>query len=74
MKTPRAGTTWRYDPVLLDRTDPPAGRPKPGELLKVVRLPGAPPPGTMGMCHTLFVDTGEFAGLVCVNSLRRAKA
>jgi hypothetical protein len=68
----RAGTTYRFDPVLIDRTDPPwgvkDGRLGKGDLVKVVKLPGCPPPNSMGMAH-IEVD-GKFAGLVCTNSLQ----
>ena len=67
----RANSVYQYDPVLLDLMDPPYGRPEKGDLLKVVNLPGCPKAGTMGMCHVNFAETGEFAGLVCVNSLKK---
>jgi hypothetical protein len=63
----RAGRKYIYDPVLLDLVD---GRTalKKGDVVTVVKLHGCPPPNTMGHCH---VDKdGEFAGLVCCNSLR----
>lgn len=69
----RHGTKAYYDPVLLDRADPPygveAGILAEGDQVKVVKLPGCPPPGTMNMCH--IEKDGKFAGLVCVNSLVR---
>lgn len=70
----RAGGVYRYEPVLLDRIDPPAGNPQPGDLLKVVKLPGCPRPNTMGHCHVQFADSGEFVGLVHTNSLVSRKA
>jgi hypothetical protein len=69
MKRVRANTTYVYDPVLLDRSNPPVGNPERGDLVKVKALPGCPKPGTMGMCHVVFADDESFAGLVCVNSL-----
>lgn len=65
----RTNSTYTYRPVMLDISDPPYGRPEPGDKLKVVKLPGCPSAGTMGMCHVNFADSGNFAGLVCVNSL-----
>jgi len=58
---------YRFDPVLLDRFD---GRTslQPGDVVKVVNLPGCPKAGTMGHCHVA-TPQGEFIGLVCCNSL-----
>ena len=64
----RVGTEYRYQPVGWDIVDPPVGRLRPGEIVRVVKLPGCPPPGTMGHCHVARED-GTFAGLVHVNSL-----
>lgn len=65
----KVGNCYCYDPVLYDIADPPPGRPKKGDILCVVRLPHAPPPGTMGMVHV--VDrSGKLMGLVFQNSLR----
>ena len=71
VKRVRVNSVYEYLPVLMDRCDPPAGRPQPGDLLRVVNLPGCPKAGTMGMCHVNFARTGEFAGLVCCNSLQK---
>ena len=67
----RANATYRYNPVPFDRVDPPYGNPEKGDLLKVVKLHGCPPPNTMGMCHVNFAKSGEFAGLVFTNSLEK---
>ena len=68
----RAGTTYRFDPVGIDRYDPPhgvkEGRLGKGDLVKVIKLHGCPPPNSMGMAH--IEKDGKFAGLVCTNSLR----
>ena len=63
----RANALYRYDPVLLDQID---GRTslQPGDVVKVVNLPGCPKAGTMGHCHVA-TPQGEFIGLVCCNSL-----
>jgi hypothetical protein len=72
----RAGGWYIYQPVLLDQTDPPygvkAGLIRPGAPVKVVKLPGCPLPNTMGHAH-IENQAGEFAGLVCTNSLQPRK-
>ena len=62
-------SVYTYRPVMLDVTDPPYGAPRPGDKLKVVKLPGCPSANVMGMCHVNFIESGKFAGLVCTNSL-----
>lgn len=63
----RAGQVFVFVPVLLDRTHPSPAL-TPGDVVRVVKLRGCPPPGTMGHCHVERMD-GSFGGLVCVNSL-----
>jgi hypothetical protein len=67
----RAGSSYRYNPVLMDVCDPPYGVKseglKKGDVVKVVNLHGCPPANTMGHCHIEL--NGRFAGLVCTNSL-----
>jgi hypothetical protein len=69
----RTGSTYIYDPVPLDQINPPYGVEidvlKPGDRVTVVHLPGCPPPNTMGFAH-IETEAGEFAGLVCTNSLQ----
>ncbi len=69
--TPRrrvvAGRTYRYNAVGLDRWDARTNL-QPGELVRVVNLPGCPRANTMGHCHVYRLD-GTFAGLVLCNSL-----
>lgn len=72
MNGKRRGVTYRFDPVLIDRTDPPVNV-RPGDLVRIKDQHGCPPAGTMGMCHVVHADTGEFAGLVCLNSLQPVK-
>lgn len=60
------GRSYTYDPVFFDRMSPPFGA-EPGDVVKVVNLPGCPKAGVMGMCH--ISKDGEFAGMVCTNSL-----
>lgn len=67
----RTNSTYYYNPCMMDVIDPPYGNPEPGDLLKVVKLPGCPSANVMGHCHVNFADTGEFAGLVNTNSLTK---
>jgi hypothetical protein len=67
----RANSTYFYDPVMMDQLDPPHGNPLRGVQLTVKNLHGCPPAGTMGMCHVHFAESGEFAGLVSINSLTK---
>jgi len=64
----RTGGIYTFDPVGWDRFDPKTDL-KPGERVKVLRLPGCPPPNTMGHCHVARKSTGKFAGLVSTASL-----
>jgi hypothetical protein len=68
----RAGSVYVYNPVPLDRINPPhgvqAGILKPGDRVRVVNLPGCPRANTMGHAHIQTIG-GVFAGLVCTNSL-----
>lgn len=67
----RVNSKYRFVPVLIDRCNPPYDV-QPGDIVRVVNLPGCPKAGTMGHCHVQHLD-GRFAGLVCVNSLERIK-
>ena len=59
------GRTCRYHPAGMDsaRTDL-----QPGEIARVVNLPGCPRANAMGHCHVKRLD-GTFAGPVLWNSL-----
>jgi hypothetical protein len=46
---------------------------EPGTLVVKTSLPGCPKSGVMGHTHIARADDGSFAGLVLVNSLKRAK-
>ena len=65
----KAGNCYRFEPVLLDVIDSrtPA---QPGDIVRVVNLPGCPKANTMRHAHIENPDTGEFLGLVHVNSLQ----
>ncbi len=69
-----AGAKYRFNPVPIDRINPPhgvaSGLIETGSLVKVVNLPGCPKANTMGHCY-IETMAGGFAGLVCTNSLER---
>jgi hypothetical protein len=65
-KRVRVGKSYTFKPVLLDITNKPFNV-NPGDIVTVVNLPGCPKANTMGMCHVK--KDGEFAGMVCTNSL-----
>jgi len=71
----RTNSTYIFRPVLIDQTNPPHGVEvgilHAGDKVQVVRLPGCPPPNTMGHAHISIAETGEFAGLVATNSLSK---
>jgi hypothetical protein len=69
-KRVHVGTSYVFEPVLIDRTMPPYNV-QPGDVVTVVNLHGCPPAGTMGHCHVMKGE--EFGGLVCVNSLQPVK-
>ena len=58
---------YEYQPVPMDYLDPKTNL-NPGDIVQVKKLPGCPPPNTMGHAHVYF--KGRFAGLVHVNSLK----
>lgn len=65
-KKVKVGKSYKYEPVMFDLLNPPFGA-GPGDIVQVVNLPGCPKANTMGMCH--INKDGEFAGMVCTNSL-----
>ena len=64
----RVGSKYKFEPVLFDRINPPAGNIKAGDVVKVVNLHGAPKANTMGMCYVNDL-AGNFGGMVMTNSL-----
>ncbi|MHB8618437.1 MAG: hypothetical protein ACYDAG_02520 [Chloroflexota bacterium] len=65
-----AGREYTFDPVMMDRIDPPKGAHiDPGTRVRVVNPHGCPKANAMRMCY---IETlaGEFVGLVMTNSLR----
>jgi hypothetical protein len=69
----RVNSLYIFQPVPLDKCQPPVGvtqgNLKPGQVVKVVNLPGAPKANTMGQCYISDPKTGDFLGMVCTNSL-----
>ena len=63
----RVNKEYRFEPVPFDVLNPPFGA-APGDVVRVVNLPGCPRANTMGMCHV--EKDGKFAGMVCTNSLK----
>jgi hypothetical protein len=61
-----AGRSYICYPNLLDRIE---GRTQlvPGDIVRVVNLPGCPKANTMGHAHV--AQDGQFIGMVHVNSL-----
>lgn len=64
-------TRFVFQPVGLDLFDPKAHSPKPGTVVVKVQPAGCPRNGTMGFTYVEDADTGEFYGLVLLNSLTR---
>ena len=72
MKSPKVGAIRKYVPVLFDMLQGNTADIPAGTVVKVVQPFGCPKNGTMGMCYVDNANTGEFIGLVCVNSLQPA--
>jgi hypothetical protein len=64
----KAGRRYRFEPVVLDLIHNKAPGLKPGDIVEVVNLPGAPKCNTMGQCHV--ERDGQFMGMVACNSLK----
>ncbi len=62
-------TVFRFEPVGMDVFDRRAHTPARGTLVVKTSPAGCPPNGTMGHCFVADAETGEFIGLVLVNSL-----
>jgi hypothetical protein len=65
----RTGAVYTFHPASYDRLMPEHYDAREGQRVRVVRLPGAPPPNTMGHAHIADAATGAFLGLVCTASL-----
>ena len=65
--------TFIYKPVGLDRIeDRHAGRLETGQKVVLTQPYGCPRNGTMGHCYIADAATGDFIGLVLINSLEAA--
>lgn len=70
----RKAPKFVFQPVGLDVFDRKPHQPQPGTVVVKTQPPGTPPNGTMGHCFVEDAETGEFYGLVLVNSLQRAQS
>lgn len=66
-----AKAQYVFEPVGFDLFDPKAHQPKAGTLVVKVQPFGCPKNGTMGFTYVEDAVTGEFYGLVLLNSLTR---
>lgn len=75
MSKVRNGSVGYYRPVGWDRLNPPfgvlEGKLEVGQKIKAVNRPGCPKCGVMDHCHIVDHRTGEFLGLIHVNSFLR---
>jgi hypothetical protein len=69
----RAATVYTFQPVGVDIWDRRANQPEPGQLVVKTQPYGCPRNGTMGHCFVADAASGEFLGLVLINSLQRVK-
>jgi hypothetical protein len=65
-------TTYTFRPVGWDVFDAKPNHPAPGTRVVKTQPAGCPKNGTMGHCFIADADTGEFYGLVLVNSLEKS--
>jgi len=67
----RKGSTYVFHPGGWDMLLSSACDATPGQCVRVVQLPGSPPPNTMGHCHIVDAETGTFLGMCDTRSLTR---
>jgi len=66
----RVGGLYQYDPNAWDKLRPCQGNQlQPGDIVKVINLPGAPKANTMGQCYVANPETGKFICMVSTGSL-----
>lgn len=71
----RVDHLYRYQPCGWDTFHPCAGNNlNPGDVVRVVNLPGAPKAGVMGHCYVASPETGKFICMVATGSLTPVKA
>jgi len=68
-KRVRTGSYYCFIPAGYDRVYTQHYQARSGDLVQVVRLPGAPAPNTMGQCHIASALDGEALGMVDTRSL-----
>lgn len=71
-KQPVKRVIYVFNPVGLDLFDRKPHQPAPGTRVVKCQPVGCPKNGTMGFCYVEDALTGQFYGLVLVNSLERA--
>lgn len=64
-----AGKVYRFVPSPIDQMFTQHYQAVSDQLVRVVKLPGAPPPNTMGSAHIEDAKSGEFLGIVATDSL-----
>jgi hypothetical protein len=69
MKKVRLHVAYTFQPAGWDLFMPEHYSATPGQRVRVVQLPSAPRPNTMGHAHIPDATTGEFLGLVSTASL-----
>ncbi len=73
MKRIRVNKIYKFAPTGWDLVQPFwKDRVNPGDLVRVINLPGAPKAGTMGQCHIACPDTGDFLCMISTASLQAA--
>lgn len=73
MKTAAAKkkTVFVFEPVGLDRWDSRPHQPAPGTRVVKMQPYGCPRNGTMGFTYVEDAETGQFYGLVLLNSIKK---
>jgi hypothetical protein len=74
MPKTKAVTTFVFEPVGWDLFAPTQLAPPAGTLVVKTQPSGCPKNGTMGHTYVADAKTGDFLGLVLLNSLRTATA
>ena len=70
----RVNAKYRYNPIAWDVFRPCQGNTlQPGQIVKVINLPSAPPANTMGQAYVADPQTGKFICMVSTSSLERAR-
>lgn len=67
----RTGSVYTFNPAAVDRWLTQHYTARPAQLVRVIQLPGAPRPNTMGQAHIADARTGAFLGMVSTASLIR---